>query len=331
METSPTVSVIVPVYKTERYLRRCVDSLLKQTFTDYEILLVDDGSPDRSGDICDEYASRDPRVRVFHKANGGVSSARNAGLEHARGQWIAFVDSDDRVEDDFLSPLAKCKGDEGIIRVGHIGEYPQRLRAHVPKKEGIIKSRELFAPGCFSSYSFDYFIQKSIIDARTIRFPEDVSYSEDREFITKCVLGTPFILQIRMTSYFYRDNSESATKKRRSFELCRDDLRVMEHVRDFVEKNGIDWHPSSAAYFYHRQLNSYLAALARSRPKVQWKEVRGDVRGALSQLPGVHFGVKKSLFFMLASVWPALVVYLKYFRIKLSEFRWWLKKIGHIV
>ena len=104
-ETTPKISVIVPVYKAEAYLHRCVDSLLAQTFQDFEILLVDDGSPDKSGGICDEYARKDRRVRVFHKENGGVSSARNLGLENAKGEWICFVDADDWVEGEYLKEL----------------------------------------------------------------------------------------------------------------------------------------------------------------------------------------------------------------------------------
>lgn len=100
---TPKISVIVPVYKVEQYLPRCIDSILAQTFTDFELLLIDDGSPDNSGKICDEYAKKDERIRVFHKENGGVSSARNLGLDKARGEWIAFVDSDDILFPDSLS------------------------------------------------------------------------------------------------------------------------------------------------------------------------------------------------------------------------------------
>lgn len=108
---NPKISVIVPVYKVEKYLHRCVDSILAQTFTDFEILLIDDGSPDRSGEICDEYAKKDSRVRVFHKENGGVSSARNLGLENAVGEWIWFVDSDDTVEANALNVINTYIGD----------------------------------------------------------------------------------------------------------------------------------------------------------------------------------------------------------------------------
>ena len=98
----PTISVIVPVYNTEQYLRRCIDSVLAQTYQDFELLLIDDGSKDSSGAICDEYAAQDARVRVFHKENGGVSSARNMGLDNAQGEWITFVDADDYIEENFL-------------------------------------------------------------------------------------------------------------------------------------------------------------------------------------------------------------------------------------
>ena len=94
----PIISVIIPVYNAEKYLHRCIDSILAQTFTDLELLLINDGSSDKSGAICDEYAQNDSRVRVFHKKNGGVSSARNLGLENACGEWISFIDSDDWIE-----------------------------------------------------------------------------------------------------------------------------------------------------------------------------------------------------------------------------------------
>lgn len=88
---NPKISVIVPVYNAEKYLHRCIDSILAQTFADFELLLIDDGSTDKSGEICDEYADKDARIRVFHKANGGVSSARNVGLDNALGEYICFV------------------------------------------------------------------------------------------------------------------------------------------------------------------------------------------------------------------------------------------------
>lgn len=101
----PAISIIVPVYKAEKYIHRCVDSLLAQTFTDFELILIDDGSPDGSGRLCDGYALKDPRVKVIHKANGGVASARQCGLENATGVYTIHADPDDWVEPTMLQEL----------------------------------------------------------------------------------------------------------------------------------------------------------------------------------------------------------------------------------
>lgn len=102
---NPELSIIVPVYKTEKYLNECIDSILAQTFTDFELILVDDGSPDTCPAMCDAAAAKDSRIRVIHKPNGGVSTARNAGLAAARGNWIGFVDSDDVIDRTFYEKM----------------------------------------------------------------------------------------------------------------------------------------------------------------------------------------------------------------------------------
>ena len=112
------VSCIIPVYNTEKYLPRCIESVLAQTFVDWEMLLIDDGSTDASGSICDEYAAKDERIRVFHKENGGISSARNVGLNYAQGEWIFFVDSDDSLPKTSLESLLSRSSDANIIAGG---------------------------------------------------------------------------------------------------------------------------------------------------------------------------------------------------------------------
>ena len=101
----PEISIIVPVYKTERFLSACISSILAQTFTDFELILVDDGSPDSCPALCDAAAAKDSRIRVIHQKNCGLSGARNAGLDAAEGEWIAFVDSDDTITPDFCAKL----------------------------------------------------------------------------------------------------------------------------------------------------------------------------------------------------------------------------------
>lgn len=203
MEDKPKVSVIVPVYKAEKYIRQCVDSLLAQSFEDYEILLINDGSPDKSGEICDEYALKDSRIRVFHKSNSGVSATRNIGMDNARGEWIAFVDSDDWVESDFLSPLAQDYPQLDIIHMGYIKEDPTgNTMIFTPKQEGVIASQDFFSAGVFMSVSCIFFFRKRMLALNAISFPENVSYSEDRAFIAKCVLKTQYVLQLKRRLIF---------------------------------------------------------------------------------------------------------------------------------
>ena len=110
----PKLSIIVPVYKVEQYIHKCVDSILNQTFTDFELILVDDGSPDNCGEICDEYAQKDERVRVIHKENGGLSDARNFGLKKAKGKYISFIDSDDWVDLDLYRDVIDYQEDNDL-------------------------------------------------------------------------------------------------------------------------------------------------------------------------------------------------------------------------
>ena len=131
----PLLSIIVPVYNTATYLPACLDSILSQGFTDFEVLLVDDGSSDGSGAICDKYAEADSRVRVFHQENGGVSSARNLGLSQAKGEWIYFVDSDDEMLPDGLQTLVDCISDDVDIVMGGILEVEENgYSPKIPEK-----------------------------------------------------------------------------------------------------------------------------------------------------------------------------------------------------
>ena len=138
------VSIILPVYGVEKYLPECVDSLLAQTYEHLEIILVDDASPDRCGAICDSYAARDSRVRVIHKQNGGAASARNAGLDVARGELVCFVDSDDTVEPEYIQVLMETLGDGDMAMCGFFfrsrsGSRPEIVAPGSYDREGFMK------------------------------------------------------------------------------------------------------------------------------------------------------------------------------------------------
>lgn len=217
----PMVSVIVPVYNSSRYLHRCIDSILYQSFNDFEVLLVDDGSTDNSGEICDEYAAKDSRVRVFHKENGGVSSARNVGLDNAVGEWVTFIDSDDWIDQDFGS-IIKCLRDESVI-VDIIISYPKsytKCSLIMPDEqyEGLILSNDfqlLFSECRIDKYTYVWskFYRKLFLDSENLHFDELISIGEDHVFLYSCLLKAKAVYSSPRKYYNYRYVEEGLSKR----------------------------------------------------------------------------------------------------------------------
>lgn len=205
----PVISVIVPVYNAENYLNRCVDSLLSQTFADYELILVNDGSKDSSGVICDSYAAKDNRVRVFHKANGGVSSARNIGLDNARGEWIVFCDSDDYVSERYLENLISGADDENIdlvfnyAVVHNIGEiekenYPEKL-INLAEISDLFLNNDL----AWHTSTWSKLFKRDLIERLKLRYITDIHIGEDAIFLFTYMLACRKIRVICTCDYHY--------------------------------------------------------------------------------------------------------------------------------
>ena len=221
MENSnPKISVIVPVYKAEAYLHRCVDSLLAQTFMIFEILLVDDGSPDRSGEICDEYAKKDSRVRVFHKENGGGSSARQCGMDNARGEYTIHADPDDWVEPNYLEELYKKAKDEDADMV--ICDFYKVYRNNVIYKNQ--KPNKLNADAVLRQLlgqqlhgaCWNKLIRRNIYLQYDIRFPMDITVWEDL-FVNCCVLHYQIKVSYLNRAFYYYDCYSNENSLVRSF------------------------------------------------------------------------------------------------------------------
>ena len=211
----PKISVIVPVYNAEKYLHRCVDSILAQTFTDFELLLINDGSKDNCGAICDEYATKDCRVRVFHKENGGVSSARNLGLDNAQGKWITFVDSDDRVEDYYLQELYKNGCD--LSACSYVYEMDKGNLYEKLKDNKIVLDTDnltdvLMSGGFMTPYC--KLFKSKIIKDFNIRFDNEISSGEDTLFVWTYILYIDEILVSSKPAYYYRITSSGLSHKR---------------------------------------------------------------------------------------------------------------------
>lgn len=219
----PKISVIVPVYKAEKYLHRCVDSILAQTFTDFELILVNDGSPDNSGAICDEYAQKDCRVRVFHKENGGVSSARNLGLDNVRGEWVTFIDSDDYIHKDYLFSFNKNIDADLIVGsfqvIGSDENWNGILQC---EKYGRNILKQKLQDGAFPpNYhgSWGKLFQTKIINDNNIRFDNKVFLSEDWLFTLNYFIYINSVQTIDKPYYYYeRDVEESLSQNYRYFE-----------------------------------------------------------------------------------------------------------------
>lgn len=195
------ISVIVPVYNSEKTLTRCVDSILLQTFSDFELLLVDDGSTDSSGKMCDDYALKDHRVHVFHKKNGGVSSARNLGLDHVNGKWVAFCDSDDYVNDNWLNIFIKyCKNDvELVVQSFNILDQ-NRYKFFEGNRTDFI---EIFYDLSIVGYIWNKLFSANIIKKYNIRYNESFSFHEDEVFAYQYLLHIDKVIFTPEYAYHY--------------------------------------------------------------------------------------------------------------------------------
>jgi glycosyltransferase involved in cell wall biosynthesis len=207
----PLISVIIPIYKVEPYLRKCVDSVLSQTYSDLEIILVDDGSPDNCGKICDEYAEKDSRIKVIHKTNGGVASARNFGLNIAKGDYIGFIDSDDWIEPNMYECLLNdiLQNECYISMCEFFLERKKIAIWHIPVDKKTIEADEVIKlsflnTNFYATWSKLY--NKKIFSE--LRYPEN-GIAEDMFLFFPIVIKAKKISLIRMPLYHYvfRKNS----------------------------------------------------------------------------------------------------------------------------
>ena len=220
MILKPKFSIIIPVYNVAPYLRECLDSVLVQTFSDWEAICVDDGSTDESGAILDEYAAKDKRFRVFHKENGGVSSARNLALDNAKGEWIGFLDGDDVWNNEMLGHVIE------IIK----NEKPELVRVKFNKFRllDFTKAEELSDEyKCVTEKGeINRFVDSELVEngyvwllfglrvlINGIRFPIGVKYAEDVLFVLKVFSQITKFVQSQFSGYYYRIRDNSAVKQ----------------------------------------------------------------------------------------------------------------------
>lgn len=212
------VSIIIPVYNAEKYIKQCIESVLKQTYNAFELLIIDDGSTDFSGKICDEYMLFTEKVQVFHQKNLGVSAARNVGLEHARGKFIVFIDADDILTEDSVERRIFEIGDADLLIGSYdvvnddmniIKEMPKCVKYNWNQGEAIKNLFEGAEIG-YQGYLWNKMFRKKIIMDNKIKFKNGVAYNEDCLFMLEYLLRCNYIKLIDAKLYFYRENKNSA-------------------------------------------------------------------------------------------------------------------------
>lgn len=261
-------SIVIPVYNVEKYLCECIDSILRQTFEDFELILVDDGSTDSSGEMCDKYANKDVRARVFHKLNSGAAAARNMGIKAAKGDYLVFVDADDYIQsENFLDALRKPLSDKeidmmvyGCTRLNDLSNRIMGTRyedlEEINSKEEIVKIKWLIENNKFSIAPWMHVVKRSFIERNNLYFNEEYKSEEDIEWMYRVYIAEPKIYGHNNCEYVYRirENSLCHTVRKSYFWKNRytaivSNVKLIKHCSLKREKKELLF--SHLAYLYY--------------------------------------------------------------------------------
>lgn len=298
------VSVIIPVYNVEKYLEKCIDSILAQTLTDFELILVNDGSTDKSRDICDKYAQTDRRVKVIHKQNGGVSSARNEGIEKADGKYVTFIDSDDCILPDYLQQLLSLESDLSIC--GNISMSDMKeLSRKIPEEEffcdrDTIDYANLYAQNLMYM-PWGKMFRRDIIMKQNLRFFSNISIGEDSMFVADYLKYVNTVSVHNYAGYIYNSYEDyTSLSSKVSYDvldmltLSRDHvLKIMEDVSKpallEIKRNTL----SNAAWYTELLINSNMP-FKKKKAFLQHYLENKYVKETL-ETPEVYYSSKKAL------------------------------------
>jgi glycosyltransferase involved in cell wall biosynthesis len=343
---TPYLSIIIPVYKAEKFLEECLNSIKKQTFSNYEILLIDDGSPDKCPEICDESAKNDNRIRVFHQINQGVSAARNKGIQEAWGEWIAFIDPDDWIDEQAFSILSGALSDQKETDVlifdyclqnkrnafSHLKTYPEIFYSENKEKNRDIQlqiiSQSLFNWPTNGGGPCNKWFRKEII--KNIFFPVGMKRCQDLVFCLYVYEAAEKILYIQKPLYYYRLNEKSASHSY-SAETEEKYNRIFFEFSNFIKLN----HPHDELYWdaFHLQNLDFVIdifQLDKTNPANQKSEKEkindfidfmknSQIVQAVRLIKPKYLSSKRKVLFFLIKIKCHVLIY-SYYRLKaLSE------------
>jgi glycosyltransferase involved in cell wall biosynthesis len=309
------ISIIVPIYNVQSYLRKCINSILNQTIENIEIILVNDGSKDKSADICEEYKKKDDRVVVIHKENGGLSSARNAGLEIATGELIGFIDSDDWIEPDYFQILydgiIKYNADISVMHLTDVTKY-EKIEFITKRKEEWVKfthhnAMESFFANDFIGYSACNKLYRSNL-FEGIRYPEGM-LMEDKATTYKLIYKTNSVVVNSSRKYHYYLRSDSIMQSkfnRKKF----DSLEIhMEQIK-FVDRNYPEFYGLIRARYAYESFRLLLMMIRSNYSEKSdlercLKIIKENVRYVIKEK---RIGLHHKIYVLLFYLFPKVVV-----------------------
>lgn len=284
----PKISVVVPVYKVEAYLSRCIDSILEQTYRDFELILVDDGSPDNCLEMCERYAESDNKIHVIHRENGGLSAARNSGIEwvlaNSDSEWITFIDSDDWIHERYLEWLLQTAKDYDVNVV--IGTF-----IRTDGKEDIVQhngltTEQYATEDCWlkikTNATTAWGKLYKLSDFQTLRYPEGKLHED--EFTTYQVLFQyDYVAVVETPIYYYYFNPDSITKSAWSPRRL-DGLEAVKNQMEYFKANGFDRAYRWAVWCYLDALCEHMRAIRDKKQYQEYlKKLRNEIRRGIKE------------------------------------------------
>lgn len=306
---SALLSVVVPVYKVELYLNKCVDSVLSQTYTEFELILVDDGSPDLCGEMCDEYAKKDDRIKVIHKPNGGLSDARNAGIELAKGEYITFIDSDDWVDITYLEKLYNL-----MIETGSdisVCNFIRTENEDVTIDSENIEISEYTSPEILR-YMFGTFgVQLTVAWGKLYRTElfEEIRYPvgkvhEDEATTYKLLYKAGKTVVSNEKLLYYRQRGGSIMRSGFKLKNKFDAIKAFEERAEFFKKIGL----SDEVYKTYSVLFSIYNDILKHKNDFDYskykKKVKTELRGVIRKMRSGNYSLKYKILYELSNIMP---------------------------
>lgn len=282
----PQISIIVPVYNVEKYISRCIDSILNQTFTDFELILINDGSSDQSGEICDDYVKKDIRIRVIHKENGGPAEARNVGLDVAKGKYVGFVDSDDYIDVHMYEELyTKCQQEKiDICTCGRFDVYEDgsKIRSTFERDdvetwsnkkaiENLLIWNGIDSSPCDKLFKMELF--------KYIRFPEDKNV-EDIHIIYKLIDISNGVVHVGKAYYYYYHRMDSRSVEAFSPKRL-DILEIALEIRKFIFIKYPDLNKAADCFYIKNVIFLYMLMqnkYVKDRYRDSYKQIKSSIQ-----------------------------------------------------